>query len=385
MLQHDLTATTNINKNGLGFDAWGRNKVVNDYSQFHAMFTHTVDQTMFITYVNDVEVLGGSVLAESANGLAVVQSGANRVALKSRRNPRYQPNRGHLYSSSVILPSKDLLSERNFGLFTQENGAFFRLRSGVLYAVIRKTFDDLITLEEEEVIDTTGIDLEKGNIYDIQMQWRGVGDIKFFINLKEVLTKSYIGNTTTLSIPNPALAISFEAVNLGDACSLLCGCADVSSEGGTVETKQYRGLTSGEIVLTVAQTPILLFHIPTTFNSKLNTRDCILHKVEAYSDVASLLRVYYTRDITAFTVATWVPSISGLQRYAINGNVTAVDYAKMTKLHETRVPANGSAAISNPDVENTQFYLSSGDYVLVTMQAKNNTVGGATLVYGEEV
>jgi len=65
--------------------------------------------------------------------------------------------------------------------------------------------------------------------------------------------------------------------------------------------------------------------------------------------------------------------------------ITAVNYAKVQKLHEKRVGANQTIEIANPDPENTEFYLVHGDYVLVTLQAKANTLGGITLVYGEEV
>src|SRR6056297_3572231 len=84
-------------QNDLGFDAWGRTKVINDYTMFHGLWTYDVYKTMWIVKENELEVLGTPTLAYSENGMLVVENGAEVI---SRRNPRYQPNRGLLYSTA---------------------------------------------------------------------------------------------------------------------------------------------------------------------------------------------------------------------------------------------------------------------------------------------
>ena len=63
--------------------------------------------------------------------------------------------------------------------------------------------------EDEYLLDTTGIDLTKGNTYDIQFQWRGVGNYNFFINQVLVKTVEYLGNETELSMFNPSNPVAF--------------------------------------------------------------------------------------------------------------------------------------------------------------------------------
>ena len=91
--------------------------------------------------------------AVSTDGLMVLSSGAlnEKRQLRSFRHPRYQPNRGHLYSISAILPSADALGERSFGLFTSEAGIMFRLRAGALYVVRRTTIGGVISETETAI------------------------------------------------------------------------------------------------------------------------------------------------------------------------------------------------------------------------------------------
>ena len=110
-----------------------------------------------------------------------------------------------MYSSSIFLPNPTASAIRDFGIFTEDRGVFFRLKSdGNLYAVIRTTIDS-VTTEDEQLIDISGIDVEKGNVYDIQFQWRGVGNYKFYINLQEVYRFNYLGTLTNISLFNPVL------------------------------------------------------------------------------------------------------------------------------------------------------------------------------------
>lgn len=374
--------------NVLSYDAWGRNKVVLDYSLFHGIFTYSVDRNMFVTYDNGVEQLAGSSRATSVDGAGTFKSGptiGDTLYVKSRRHPRYQPNKWHLYSSSVFVPNPEQIAERNYGLFNVENGAFFRVRDGKLYAVVRSTTAVGGTVEDEELIDTN-VDLSKGNVYDIQMQWRGVGDFTFFINLIPVITFDYLGKLDTLSIANPAIPIGFESKNTSGAeCTIRCGCVDISSEGGRAESGQYRAITSSEVALDSTEKALVLFYIPKTFGGRLNTRDCILTQISGYTDTPALMRVYYTRDSSVFTGSTLSSSGSGLQQQALNGDIVAsLASSSLFKIKEIRVPANGNVEVTNPD-ENSPFYLSAGDYILVSMQAKNNTLGGVNIVYSEEI
>lgn len=382
-----------INKNELGYDAWNRNKVVNDFSLFHGVWTVDVPDNMWIEHYDGAEIPKTN--ATSLDGMLNVDSAGGENYLSSKRHPRYQPNRGLLYSSSVLLPNKDALALREFGAFNGQFGVFFRLKNGVLYACRRTTSTALVTTTTEEEISTdlipSLIDLENGNIFDIQMQWRGVGNIKFFIGDPltgqsiKVHTMNLLGTLKGLSIGNPALPIGFLSKNLGDDAAIQAGCVDSTSEGGFKENRQRGIVSSGEITLTTSEVPILLLNVPEeTANGWINTRDIAMRRTRAYSNENTLIRVYYTRDSALFVGTTYTSTdTQGTTRYSTNGDIAYAGGAKL--INEDRIPAFGSVSLDNPDEAYGDFYLTHGDYFLVTLQAKNNSLGGASMEWGAEV
>jgi len=230
----------------LSLDAWTRPKSVIDRSLIHGMFTLAIPRETWRETVNGVEVAETAALVNSSSvfGLAEIYAGPtlnDETVLDTFRSPRYEPNRGHLYSSSIILPNPTALGVRDFGMFTEENGVFFRLKSdGFLYAC-RRTTNGVTSVVEEKInpvlLAMHGIDISKGNIYDIQMQWRGVGSIGYFMgSVKngysvEVHKMRLLGTLTGLSVSNPSLPIAYHATNLGDNVLIQSGCADITSEG----------------------------------------------------------------------------------------------------------------------------------------------------------
>ena len=386
----------NTHKSPLGYDAWGRSKAVQDFSLFHGVWTVDVPNVMWIEYQNNIE--SPKAYATSLDGeLNLVSNGVlnEEIALYSKRHPRYQPNRGLLYSSSILLPNKDNVAQRDFGIFNTQFGVFFRLRSGALYVCRRTTATALVTTTIEEAIDTnllpTNFDLEKGNIYDIQMQWRGVGNIKFFVgepdtgNSVLIHTMDLLGKLNGLSIGNPAMPIGFLCKNLGDDATIKAGCVDITSEGGFKENRQRGVVTSGDIALSTGEETILLLHIPdTTTNGWINTRDVAMRRIKGYADANTIIRIYYTRDNTAFTGTIWtLTDGQGTSEYSTNGDIAWTGGGVL--VNQGRIPAYGSESLDNPDEVYGDFYLTHGDYFLVTFQAKNNTSGGASMEWGAEV
>ena len=88
----------------LSLDAWTRPKAVIDKSLIHGLFTASVPREVWKEVVNDVETAGTASFTNCSSvfGLAHVSSGPalnDVTCLDTFRSPRYEPNRGHLYSS----------------------------------------------------------------------------------------------------------------------------------------------------------------------------------------------------------------------------------------------------------------------------------------------
>lgn len=384
-----------INKNGLGFDAWGKSKTVNDFSMFHGMFTLEVPDEMWIEYANGIEIPKTN--ATSVNGeLQLISNGNASSMLMSKRHPRYQPNRGLLYSDSGFI--KDA---------TKENGK--------LYAM-RRTLRDGVVIETEALLDYSVLknELSEGHVRDIQAQWRGVGDIKYFMDLQEIENVELLGTLSNISVFNPAMPIAFECTNIGIArwgmftehsgmfyewrfnapqeTQLNIGCVDVTSEGGFKANRQRGEVDSDEINLGAIEVPVLAIYLPATIDyngtQTMNTRDISLSLVSGFADDNTIMRVYLTRDKTKFTgIDTWAEENKiGSVLYAVDGDIIVDNLTTNIKRIATRrIQAFGDKEISNPDKENTDFYLTHGDILLVTMKAKNATQGGASIEWGAEI
>ncbi len=383
---------------GLLSDAWGRPKTIVDKSLFHGMFTYNVPVTMWYERFNDVERVFTN--ASSADGALELLAGGtlnDKTNLRTFRNLRYEPNRGHLYSNSTILPNPTSIQKRKFGLGTNENGVYFSLESGVLYGVVKTTTVGGGTVEDKTVLDTTGVDLSKGNIYDFQFQWRGVGDYKFFINLAEVGKIEYLGTLTTLSVSNPSLPLFFENENLGDNEKIIIGCVDVTSEGGVENGKSYGSVgisnESGQVSITGFNAPIIAVRSKLTVGGLINTRDTLALLASSYSDQKSFVRIWATRDFTTITENddTWNDFGDGHLEYIErdNGGLTGMsfDTTGLFPIFGSRVGQDNTYSTSALFEGRTSIYLTPGEMFIFTMHRENGGAAkaGVTFEFAEEI
>lgn len=380
-----------LGSNDLVTDAWGIQKVSLPYSLFSGMFTFDVPQSKWMMYENGVQVYTSTrMVSESGAGKITADATVTIAIIESRVCPRYQSNRGHLFSTAGWMPNKTANGVREWGVGTQENRVIFRLKSdGLLYGVLRSG-----NVETKEVLlDTgmlTGFDVEKGNVYDIQFQWRGVGNYVFFINLREVGRFTNLGTLTALSMQNPALPVRFESTRITENVSIYTGCADITSENGT-EAKLEYGAAYAANVSTGTNTPILVIKQPLLINGQTNTRDLTLARITLNCSKKATFRIWTTRDATAFTSGTFVSVNQGSYVECDSpdtkvgaSRVTAVDVAKLRFITAANVEAAVPREIDNPWPDGIVFPIVRGDYVVVTCTASTATAD-CVIEWGEHI
>ena len=397
----------------LFLDAWGVPKVSMANSLFHGMFTFSVPDEFWFEQLNGVE-LPFIVNSTSVNGeLNIASNGVlnDSVCLRTYRSPRYQPNRGHLYSASLFFDNPTLAGQRTCGIFTPESGVGIRLRGdGVdwfMYLVVRTTITG-VTSDTEHLITNfpDGFDPSKGNIYDLQLQWRGVGNFKMFIGdastgaSKLVHTVNNLNVVNNLTVFNPALPIAYECINQGSDVVIRSGCVDVSSEGGS-EDKGYYGSIgidndSGQVAISGFNVPILVVRnkLIVPANALINTRDMIALLATAYSDQRSVMRVWATRDETAITLndQVWIDSIDETIEYLQydNPNVgtpMTFDTAKAKLVFTARVDMDQSYSSSALFEGRTDIFQTPGDIFIFTVHRETGQACnvGVPYEYAEEV
>ena len=396
----------------LFLDAWGVPKASLALSLFHGMFTYDVPSEYWKESINDVEQVA-LVNATSSNGELVMTSNGvlnDSVVLDTFRSPRYQPNRGHLFSTSLFFDNPTLAGERTVGIFTQESGLGIRLRGNgstwTMYLMSRTTVSAVTTDTEYEVLNLpAGFDPAKGNIYDIQMQWRGVGNFKLYIGdaatgaSSLVLTVNNLNVVNNVTIYNPALPIAFECINQGSDVVIRSGCVDVSSEGGQDDKGFYGSIgidnNTGQVAVSGFNTPVLVVRNKHLSPSGLrNTRDMIALLSTAYSDQRSVMRVWATRDDTAITLndQAWVSFRDGLIDSIQYDNPTVTtpitfDTTKAELIFTARVDQDQSYSSSALFEGRTDIFQTPGDIFIFTIHRETgaNANVGVTYEFAEEV
>ena len=368
-------------------DAWGIQKMSLPHSVYHGLFTFDVPPSQWFMYHGTTQVYTSTNIKSTRGAGEVTATAAVPVAtLESKYTPRYQPNRGHLFSSALWCPAPDNDGIRDFGLSTVENGVYFRLTPNGLYAVQKSGgVEARVSLIDTSVLP--GFDISKGNVYDIQYQWRGVGDYFFFINLTLVHAFLNLGTLTELSMEDPALPVHFKATRTTQDVSMFVGCADITSENGSDDRLQYASVAAARTI-TGTDTPLLVIHNPLQINGVTNTRMLELARITLTSDKKGIFKVWITRNPAAITGATLTARGNGsyVQTDASPGATpaTSVNIALLNLVTAIPVQANVTRDTNNPFSTRIDFPVVRGDYLVVTLTATTATCEGV-VEWGEAV
>jgi hypothetical protein len=262
---------------------------------------------------------------------------------------------------------------------------------GLLYAVQRS-----LTVEtDDEVINTSGVpsfDVEKGNIYDIQYQWRGVGNYKFFINNFLVKTFQKLGTLTALSMSNPSLPMVFKATRTTADVVLKIGCADVSSENGREPQEERQSGYAQAVATNGADKPILVIYNPLLINGRVNTRTIHIHSINVRNTKKCIFKLWKTRNAADITGETLVAGYGGKYTYVQSDSTdmnagavraTAVTVANLEFLDVFPVEIGAPYDHEFPN-GHVALNIVRGDYLVVT----NDSVNGSSdvvLRWGEEI
>ena len=309
--------------------AFGIQKLSQDFTQLHCLYTFDIPDNI----MRVAEKIGGviyfreknddAVNARSENAEIVCEAGANEVTIVySRRHPRLQPNRGLIFSPSIFCDSFNTVgAEIEYGLFNINesdlsiyDGITVAYSEGIIYKRVyshgTRKLNDPIPSSEISLRDQT-FNPALGHLFDIQGQWRGVGDFYYWLS-SPYDDQSYkmgeytaINKSSNLTTSNPALHAGYIARNGGRVRS---GCFDVSSEGGTDEI-QFPFQAKNSISKTVDANGevTFLFRNPYQYKNKLNTRDIQLYEFFGSSDKKANYKVYLITNPLLLTKGAGVP------------------------------------------------------------------------------
>ena len=379
-------------------DAWGLPKVSLPKSLFHGLFTFDIPSSQWFMFENSTQVYTSANIV-SDKGMAVLTADATKsiALLESRECPRYQPNRGHLFSTALLCPDKTRDGIRQWGVgFIGENGVGFQLRpDGLLYAVLLS--GGVVT--HEGVIDTSvlgGFDVEKNNTYDIQYQWRSAGDYFFYIGDPETGVSKLahriklLGTLAGASIQNPALPAHFYTQRTTEDVVIKVGCVDITSENGDTDKEVYNSAYADSVTMS-SDTPVLTIKQPLLINGTSNTRTITLARISVKCSKKATFKVWTTRDAASITGATFKALGGGSfietdspDMDATAVRATAVTVANFKFITSIPVEALVRVPVDNPHMGRIEFPIVRGDYLIITGTAASG-ISECVVEFGEQI
>ena len=195
--------------------------------------------------------------------LAVSSATAGTRVRQTLLRPNYQPGKSQLIMMTGVYGPAVTGVIKRWGLFDESNGLFFELSGGILSVVRRTSFSgtpqDFPVPQTQWNVDTltsdnvTGIRLDttKSNIYYVNFEWLGVGDVEFGIVVDAKLypchriKNSNRGNGVYMSTPNLPLRIEISNSGSGSAANVTAICGTVISEGGVSPSGYTRSIDRG--------------------------------------------------------------------------------------------------------------------------------------------
>lgn len=280
-----------------------------------------------------------SVTSQSALRLAVTATSADAARIRSNTFFRYQAGKQQVIKLSCYIPGGGKTNQvSRWGYFDNNNGLFFAL-SGSSFGIYRRNFAIGGTVTETFVsqsafnidkFDGTGItginlNLTKANLFEIRLQWLGVGNVEFFIN-NELVHR--LDNPNTLAGPyiqTAVLPVAAEIINVGASTANEFNfiCSAVESEGGQVPPKFTFGTYNAtDVSVTTTERPLLLIRPGTLFRG-LENRVIGISKRVSVSTEGSRAGFRIILNPATVTGGTWVSASANSSAFEYNDGATA--------------------------------------------------------------
>jgi hypothetical protein len=195
---------------------------------------------------------------ESVIDMNVGTTSGDKVYRETKRVFAYQPGKSLLIMNTGVMNAQKENLRQRIGYFNSQNGVFFENDGIGNYIVLRSyvtgSVVDTRIAQEDWNFDTfdgsgysaqngsehqTGLNIAKSNIFWIDLEWLGVGDVRcgFVVDGKPVIAHIFHNDNvnTTTYMTTAILPLRYEIENTGTTASaskMKQICSTVLSEGG---------------------------------------------------------------------------------------------------------------------------------------------------------
>lgn len=268
--------------------SFGQQRVASPYTFADIINTYQLDPDDW----GQAVATGGTITYlpnESAGRLAVTAANGSRARLRTNTYYRYQAGKATRVKLTCYHADTGQTNQRrDWGQFDDNNGIFWRVSGpGALAIVVRSSTSGAPAETSTpraswyDPMDGTGpsgvtLDVTKGNIYELEYQWLGVGLVRGFINGIPVFQLNFPNTIGAPYMRTATLPVQFEIVNTAASAvaSITSICSSVISEAGTDPPHlDFGAFNSADITITTER-PILSIRPTATFQGIENR--CLL-------------------------------------------------------------------------------------------------------------
>ena len=365
MLSSRLTST------GTATDAFGRIRVSNPLTLFDSYHRYQINDkfaTSTSGTANTVHQVNQSVV-----DMNVGTASGDKCYRESKRVFAYQPGKSLLIMNTFVFNEQKANVRQRVGYFSTENGVFFEndgtsnwlvLRSHVTGSVVETRipqsswnidkFDGNGLSTQAAHSDRGSLDITKANIFWIDIEWLGVGDVRCGFVVDGLMYTAHIFHNDNINattyMTTAILPIRYEIENTGTSASASMMkqiCSTVISEGGYTLEGRSRGvdipLTNPKDIPTAGTfTPIMSIRLKDSFKDAL----AVLKDVEFFGVTNNTSYRYKIIIGGTLTGASFV-SVSDNSSIEYDITATAITGGRDAQVGYVNVGAGSGAASIN--------------------------------------
>ena len=260
-----------ITPSGSMVDSFGRFRTSSPFTLFESQMVGT-EGNRFTSSNTGTSSVVYSANTSSVN-LTVNTSSSDSAIQQTRRVMHYQPGKSLQLMLTFAMGSPKANVSQKVGYFDDRNGIYFENLSGVNYIVLRTNTSGVVVETKvpqsawnidrfdgtgyssqsgDSVAHSTGINVTKTNVFWLDLEWLGVGDVRagFVVDGKPMVSHIFHNDNrnTEVYMGSACLPVRYEIKNIGNtsgSTSLKQICSAVMSEGGIQGRSLIQGVSRG--------------------------------------------------------------------------------------------------------------------------------------------
>lgn len=316
-----------LTPSGTATDAFGRLRVAEPHTVFDSQHQDVENDKW------DTLIIGSGTKThmpnESTIKLELGTANNSSIVRETLRTMPYQPGKSLLIMNTFVMGEPKANVTQRVGYFSSNNGIYLENTAGTNYLVLRSSVTGSVIEERvaqsawnTDIFDgtgysgqgsalehATGLDVTKSNLFWMDIEWLGVGDVRCGFLVDGILKTAHIfhndNRNPTTYMRSAILPLRYEILNTGVTTSntvMRQICSTVISEGGYTQINQTRSASTplaGKNI--VGTTPMVSIRL------KAGRTNAIVLPVFAdmYGFQATAFKYIVYENVTSLANASW--------------------------------------------------------------------------------